>query len=94
MYGTLMIGRPAVDIDKMKEATRAWADDRGEAVGFVDERVLMADDGRIAVAVRFASREDYERLAEDPKQDAWWSEVMAPMLDGEPEWIDGEWTDL
>jgi hypothetical protein len=93
MYGTLMIGRPAVDVMTMRDAAREWASTRGD-IGFVDERVLVADDGRVAVAVRFASREDYERLAEDPRQDKWWSEVMAPMLAGEPEWIDGEWMDV
>ena len=59
--------------------------------GYLDEWVMKTDDGRIIVAVRFESKEKYLKLADDPRQDEWYRTEMMPMLDGEPEWIDGEW---
>ena len=61
------------------------------SIGFVDEVALFSDDGRMVVAVRFESKEAYKALADDPSQNEWWTTVMTPMLDGEPEWIDGDW---
>jgi hypothetical protein len=53
---------------------------------------MDADDGStVVVAVRFASRADYERLAADPAQSEWYQALLAPLLDGEPTWIDGSW---
>jgi hypothetical protein len=43
--------------------------------------------------VRFNSKAEYEALADDPRQDEWWRTQMMPLLDGEPEWVDGEWRD-
>lgn len=39
----------------------------------------------------FESKEKYVALANNPAQDEWSSNVMAPLLDGDPQWIDGSW---
>jgi hypothetical protein len=43
--------------------------------------------------VTFETKEKYLALAEDPGQDDWWQSTMAPLLDGAPQWIDGEWAE-
>ena len=93
MYGTVMIGKVRGSVDDMQARVDRWRKERGDGQGYVDQRVLVADDGRVVVCVRFASKKEYEALADDPAQDEWWRVEMAPMLDGEPEWIDGEWRD-
>lgn len=40
--------------------------------------------------VFFDNRDDYRALADDPDQDAWWKERMAPHLSN-VRWIDGTW---
>lgn len=94
MYGTVMIGRSDASIDTLRALVGDWARDIGANSGYVDERVLDADDGQVVVCVRFHSKADYVALADNPQQVAWWDEVMAPLLQGEPTWIDGEWHDL
>jgi predicted small metal-binding protein len=90
-YGTVMIGRRRASLEELREASVTWARER-QVPGFLREDVLAAEDNStIAVAVSFASKEDYLRLGDDPAQDDWWRTVMAPMLDGEPSWIDGTW---
>jgi len=90
-YGTIMVGKRRADLGEMRAAGDQWARER-RVPGFLREDLLAADDGEtIIAAVRFASRADYQRLAEDPAQAEWWSTVLAPMLDGEPTWIDGAW---
>jgi len=94
MYGTVMIASINGTVEEMEERAKRWAKERGEAAGYVDQRVLIAGDGRIVVAIRFESKAQYEALADDPKQDKWWQAEMVPLLNGEPEWIDGEWQDV
>jgi len=91
MYGTVMIGRLNGDIDEMARRAQAWQTERGASAGYVDQWVMKADDGRFVVAVRFNSKAEYEKLSDDPAQDEWWRTQMMPLIDGEPEWIDGEW---
>lgn len=91
MYGTVMIAHINGTVEEMQERAKRWAKERGHAVGYVDQRVLIASDGRIVVAIRFDSKAQYEALADDPEQDKWWQAEMVPLLKGEPEWIDGEW---
>jgi hypothetical protein len=95
MYGTVMIARLAdgVSADDVQKAGVDWRQSR-QVAGFVDDRVLQADDGRIVLAVRFESKDAYLKLADDPAQDEWWTNTMRPMLAADPEWIDGEWTDI
>jgi hypothetical protein len=94
MYGTVMIGRSSASVDDWRSMMDEWRRDIGDAAGFVDERVLVGDDGRIVMVVRFRDEAAYKALSDDPAQDAWWSERIAPTLEGEPEWIDGHWHDL
>jgi len=91
MYGTVMIAKINGTVDEMQARAERWAKERGNAGGYVDQRVLIAGDGRIVLAVRFESKAQYEALADDPEQDKWWQTEMVPLLNGEPEWIDGEW---
>ncbi|MCZ3389912.1 MAG: hypothetical protein LH645_12550 [Actinomycetia bacterium] len=93
MYGTVMLANIKGSVDEMQARVERWAKER-DAVGYVDQRVLIAGDGRIVVAVRFDSKAQYEALADDPEQDKWWQAEMVPLLNGEPEWIDGEWQDV
>ena len=92
MYGTVMLGRVAdgVSVDDYRKASDEWRTARPD-VGFVDEWAMLTDDGRIVVPVRFKSKEAYMALADDPKQDEWWSRTMRPLLAADPEWIDGDW---
>lgn len=95
MYGTVMIGTlagsPQEGIEAVRRDLAAWVEDIGRDAGFVDELVLQADDGRVVMAVRFASREAYRALADDPRQDEWYRNRLRPLLSGDPEWIDGTW---
>lgn len=93
MYGTTMIGTLAagVSADAVREELSAWEKERSVA-GFQSSHVLISDDGRTVVNVAvFESKEAYLALADDPVQDAWWQEHYAPLLEGEPRWIDGDW---
>ena len=59
--------------------------------GFIASATYKADAGgnEYWLAVVFESRELYRANAEDPAQDERFRE-MAALLDGEPEWHDGE----
>jgi hypothetical protein len=91
MYGTVMIAKMKVSAEQLREAGAAWVAQRGQSRGYVDQWVMQADDGRVILAVRFDSKDAYSKLSDDPAQDEWYQKVMAPNMDGEPEWIDGEW---
>jgi hypothetical protein len=93
MYGTVMIGKIRGSVDDMQARVDRWRSERGVSAGHIDTRVLVADDNRIIVCVRFNSKEEYEALSDDPRQDEWWRNEMMPLLDGDPEWVDGEWRD-
>jgi hypothetical protein len=94
MYGTVMIAKVKGSVDELQARSEAWAKEHGNGAGYIDEWVMQTDDGRIVVAVRFDSKENYLKLADDPKQDEWYRTQMMPMLDGEPQWIDGEWRSI
>lgn len=93
MYGTTMIGTLISPNGDFARTLQDWVRERGpEVTGFVDARVQVGDDGRTVVnTVRFATREDYVRLADDPRQAEWYAAKIAPLLEGEPRWIDGDW---
>ena len=91
MYGTVMIGKLKGSAEEMQARSEKWRAERGDSIGYIDQWVLKGDDGRFVVAVRFNSKDEYLKLADDPAQDEWWSTQMMPLIDGEPEWIDGEW---
>ena len=93
MYGTTMIGTLAagVSADAVRAELKTWEQERTVA-GFQSSHALVSDDGRTVVNVAvFESKEAYLALADDPAQDSWWQERFAPLLDGEPRWIDGDW---
>ena len=93
MYGSTMIGTLAAGAtaDDVRAAIAAWAEER-KVDGFLSSHVMLADDERTVVNVAvFQSKEQYLALADDPAQDEWWTTRFAPLLDGEPRWIDGAW---
>lgn len=91
MYGTVMIGKlREADSGAIVAALERWEQESG-ADGFVDSHLLSTGDGRVVMAVRFATRDQYERLASSGPQDEWWNRVVRPLLADEPVWIDGDW---
>ena len=95
VYGTVMIATlaPNATIDGVRLASKRWLTERAPDVkGFVSQQALVGDDEQtLVMAVQFASKADYQALADDPAQDAFWGETLAPLLAGEPRWIDGTW---
>ena len=91
MYGTVMIGKMAQGVTEhdWDAAMKEWLERHVD--GFVDEQVMVADDGRFVSTVRFRDREAYEALSDAPEQDAFYATRMRPLLEGDPQWIDGEW---
>jgi antibiotic biosynthesis monooxygenase (ABM) superfamily enzyme len=95
MYGTTMIGTLAagVSADDVRNELKAWQSAR-QVPGFKTSHIMVAEDGKTVVNVAvFDSKEAYFALADDPEQSKWWAEHYAPLLDGEPRWIDGSWLD-
>lgn len=91
MYGTVMTAQLAGSLDEVREALRQWERER-QVPGFVDAHVLLAEDGVTVIeSVRFATKAQYQALADDPEQDRWWRERFAPLLASEPTWVDGTW---
>ena len=93
MYGTTMIATlaPGVGVDKVRAEIDLWEKEH-HPVGYQASHVLIGDDGHTIVNVAiFDSKESYQALADNPAQDAWWQKHYAPLLDGEPRWIDGRW---
>ena len=90
MYGTVMTATLTGSAEQLRAAAEEWAIKR-PAPGFRREEILIGDDGRsVVAAVFFDSKGDYERLADDPEQDTWWSGQMAPLL-SDVTWTDGTW---
>jgi hypothetical protein len=96
MYGTTMIARTRASREDVQSAFDAWLNERAPQItGFVDAGVLYGDDGVTLINwARFVDRAAYQVLADDPDQDRFWQSRMAPLLDGEPQWVDGEWLSL
>ena len=95
MYGTVMIGTlaPSATAEDVDRSIEAWSS-RHRPTGYLDTHVLVSDDGgQVVMATRFASKQDYWALADNPDQDEWYRTSLAPLLDGDPTWIDGGWTD-
>jgi hypothetical protein len=90
MYGTVMVATLKGSIEDVRQVSKEW-EHAGTPAGYVGEDILVGDDGStVVVAVRFASKAEYQALADAPEQDEWWSTKMAPLLD-DVRWIDGEW---
>lgn len=93
-YGTVMIARTSASVEDMRSVVADWSRAIGSSAGFVDERCLVTDDGRVVMCVRFRDRAAYEALSNLPEQSVWWESRMRPLLEDEPVWIDGSWHDL
>lgn len=94
MYGTVMVGRlsASASAEDLERTVQAWSS-RRQPDGFVDNHVLVSDDGtHVVIATRFAGREQYWALADTPDQDEWYRTSLAPLLEGDPTWFDGAWT--
>jgi hypothetical protein len=92
-YGTIMIAKLAgtASLADWQKSLEDWKRERNVAA-FQGEYTLLGDDGKTLVScVVFESKDKYFALANDPEQDKWWRERVAPLLDGEPQWIDGTW---
>jgi hypothetical protein len=91
-YGTTMVAtaRSAVPLTDVLAAIEDWETER-RVPGFVGAQLLLSDDGTIVNTAVFTDRESYERLSDDPEQDRWYRERVAPLLADEPRWIDGPW---
>ena len=93
MYGTTMIGKLATGVtgEQIQAELKAWETGR-DVPGYMSSHALIGDDGKTIVNVAvFDTKEHYMALADDPAQDEWYQQKFAPMLDGDPQWIDGEW---
>jgi hypothetical protein len=94
-YGTVMIGKLAegMTLSEWKNELEEWKRARN-VPGFQNAYALVTDDGEtIVTCAVFESKESYFKLADDPEQDKWYQEKIAPRLNGEPTWIDGTWSD-
>jgi quinol monooxygenase YgiN len=94
MYGT--IGRLRIKAgmgDQFRQIIEGQADafEAGQVAGFVVSYVyrMDADPNEFYVVAIFESRETYLANAQSPEQDARYRQWV-PLLDGEPDWHDGE----
>jgi len=91
MYGTVMTAKLKGSLEDLRLISKEW-EAAHPVAGYVGQDILVGDDGETVVSVvRFESKALYQQLADDPAQDEWWRARMMPLLDGEPQWIDGTW---
>lgn len=92
-YGTVMTAKlksPGAAAELIA-AGKKWAEERN-VPGYQGTWSLVGDDGvSFVLCVSFDSKASYEALADDPAQDEWYRANVAPVLDGDPTWVDGEW---
>jgi antibiotic biosynthesis monooxygenase (ABM) superfamily enzyme len=94
MYGTTMICKTNGSREQIEAAFDEWMREHAPKVpGFVDAGILFADDGVTIVNwARFTDKAAYQALSDSPEQDTYWQSRLAPLLEGEPQWVDGEWS--
>jgi hypothetical protein len=93
MYGTTMIGSLAAGVtaDDLRTELKTWEKERN-VPGYVSGHIMVGDDGKTVVNVAiFEDKKSYLKLADDPEQDTWYRQKIAPKLAGDPKWIDGTW---
>jgi len=93
-YGTIMIGKLKTPGSghALVDAAKKWEERNVD--GFQGSYSLLSDDGLMVVScITFESKEKYLALADNPGQDEWWQSTMAPLLEGAPQWIDGQWAE-
>ena len=88
MIGKLAAGANAAQFGA---ELKAWEAER-DVPGYMSSHVMITEDGTTVVNVAvFDTKENYMALADDPAQDDWYQKHLAPLLDGDPQWIDGNW---
>jgi len=90
MYGTVARMRvKAGMMDAMREMSESYG--TNQPPGFVSQYVYQMDKdaNEVYVVVMFESREAYMANADSPEQNERYMQ-MREMLDGDPEWHDGE----
>ena len=93
-YGTIMIAtlKSPATAQTLLAALRRW--EERNVSGYQGSYLLAGDGGDTVVScVTFESKASYLALANDPTQDDWWTNDMAPLFEGDVKWIDGEWVD-
>jgi len=93
MFGSVFHMQAKPGHEKQLEAQfESWNRERAPKVkGYVESigfRTVSGSGQMIGVAI-FASREDYERNAQDPDQDKWYQELRSHLTE-DPVWEDGE----
>lgn len=72
------------------DAGKKWAERK--VPGYEGSWYLLADDDEtLVLCASFDSKESYMALANDPAQDEWFQSFIAPIIEGDPRWIDGAW---
>ena len=90
-YGTVMIGRLTAPFSEVEDSIRRWVQER-DVPGFDHEDIMLCDDGvTIVMSVFFTDEASYKALADDPVQAEWFENVALPMMEGDPQWLDGHW---
>lgn len=89
MYGT--VARMRVKPGALEELQRLAAEEETQIAGMVAQYVyrMDADPAELYLAVVFTSREAYRANAESPEQNERYERMLA-LLEGPPEWHDGE----
>jgi hypothetical protein len=90
-FGTTMVAKLTKgSLDDITAGLLAWEDEM-RAPGFIGAQIQVSEDGTLVNTAVFTDRDTYYRLADDPAQDRWYQERIAPYIEGEPRWIDGDW---
>jgi heme-degrading monooxygenase HmoA len=90
VYGTL--GRMRVKPGKRDDVVAFMTDPRAaEMPGYRGTHLLLAEEGNEAiVAVMYEDKDAYFAMVHDPRVEENFGHLME-LLEGEPEWTDGEW---
>ena len=89
-YGTVVIATLVGDLSSLQRALEQWAAQRQPPGFLVDELMVTHDGWTVVFAVFFENRDAFRRLLEDPEQDRWYTEQIAPHIVDEV-WIVGTW---
>jgi hypothetical protein len=93
MFGT--VGRMRIKSGKAQDLVEHFMDPAGaQAQGFRGSHLLVSEHGDEAViAVLFQDKDSYFEMVHDPRTEAAYPRLLE-LVDGEPEWTDGEWRSL
>jgi quinol monooxygenase YgiN len=93
MFGTIAIAtpKPGQEAAVVEHFNQWWKNRAPSVPGPLLGTVYRKSDNasELMVTVVFSSRAAYDANAADPAQDAWYRKLVE-MLEGEPEWIDGD----